>query len=292
MTAPLSYAIVTPARNEAENLRALADSLARQTLLPTAWVIVDSDSADETAAVAEELARTHDWIDARSLSGQDGPTRARAIVRGFQAGLAALGKAPDVVVKLDADITVNRDYFARLVAEFAADPKLGIASGTCYERRDGAWEQRHVTGAHVWGASRAYRWDCLHDVLPLEERLGWDGIDEMKAGLRGWRTGTFVELPFYHHRREGEREGHRMRAWRTAGDAAYYIGYRPDYLVLRSLHYARHDPTAVAMIAGYAAAAIRRAPRCPDDAVRAYVRRQQALRNIPLRMREALGRRS
>ena len=38
-----------------------------------------------------------------------------------------------------------------------------------------------MTGSTVWGATRAYRWECLQQVLPLEERLGWDGIDEFKA---------------------------------------------------------------------------------------------------------------
>ena len=45
------------------------------------------------------------------------------------------------------------------------------------------------------------------------------------------------------------------------------------------------------MIAGYASAALRRAPRCPDPAVRAHVRRQQRLGTLPERVREALGKR-
>ena len=47
-----------------------------------------------------------------------------------------------------------------------------------------------MTGSTVWGATRAYRWECLQRVLPLEERLGWDGIDEFKANALGWRTET------------------------------------------------------------------------------------------------------
>ena len=40
----------------------------------------------------------------------------------------------------------------------------------------------------VWGANRAYRWDCLRELLPLEERMGWDTLDLVKATVRGWRT--------------------------------------------------------------------------------------------------------
>ena len=50
------------------------------------------------------------------------------------------------------------------------------------------------------------------DVLPLEHRMGWDGVDEFRANARGWKTRTFKEFAFRHHRREGERDGAPRRA--------------------------------------------------------------------------------
>jgi hypothetical protein len=44
------------------------------------------------------------------------------------------------------------------------------------------------------------------------------------------------------------------------------------------------------MLCGYAAAAARRAPRLPDADARAFLRAQQRARQLPLRLREALGR--
>jgi hypothetical protein len=111
----------------------------------------------------------------------------------------------------------------------------------------------------------------------------------MKAAVRGWVTRTLPDLPFYHHRWEGEREASRSAAWITAGDGAYYMGYRFDYLVLRALHNARSDLAALSMIWGYVRSLIAHEPRCADTDVRACVRRQQSLRALPLRMREALG---
>ena len=169
-------------------------------------------------------------------------------------------------------------------------PALGIASGSAFELQDGDWRQRHVTGSTVWGASRAFRWACLQEILPFEERVAWDGIDEFKANARGWRTQAFEDLPFKHHRREGERDG-AWRARRNQGHAAYYVGYRPWYLVLRSLFNARREPAALGMIAGYAAAAVRREPRSHDADARAYLRRQQSVRSLRLRSLEATGRR-
>ncbi len=285
-----SYAVVTPVRNEAHNLRRLATSLAGQRLLPAAWIIVDTGSSDETPAIASELASEHRWIRAESL---DAGSQARGgpIVRAFEVGLDSLGELPTVVVKLDADTSFDEDYFERLLAEFAADPALGIASGTCHELEDGEWRERHVTGTTVWGASRAYRSECLEEVMPLEHRMGWDGVDEFRANARGWKTRTFKELPFHHHRREGERDGARHRARLAQGHAARFLGYRPWYLVLRAVWQARREPAALAMIWGYTQAAVNREPQCADAAARRYLRRQQSLRRLPSRAAEAVGRR-
>jgi poly-beta-1,6-N-acetyl-D-glucosamine synthase len=124
----LTYSIITPARDEAENLRRLAESLVAQVAKPTAWVIVDDGSADETLSLVASLAQEHPWI--QVVSGDGGALeRGGPIVRAFNAGLAELEPIPDVVVKVDADISVEPDHFERLVSEFELNPRLGVASG-------------------------------------------------------------------------------------------------------------------------------------------------------------------
>ncbi len=287
----LTYAVVTPVRNEAENLPRLAEALAAQSTPPLAWVVVDTGSTDATPALLAELARRHPWIRPATLDGAERLARGGPIAQAFELGYAGLGDAPDVVVKLDADTSFAPGYFERLLQEFAADPRLGMASGTCHELEEGEWRERHVTGTTVWGASRAYRRTCLEQVLPLEHRMGWDGVDEFRANARGWTTRTFKDLPFRHHRREGERDGAPWRARRAQGHAARFLGYRPWYLGLRALWHARREPAAAAMIWGYGEAALRREPRLADAAARDYLRRQQSLRSLPLRAAEAVGRR-
>ena len=96
--------------------------------------------------------------------------------------------------------------------------------------------------------------------------MGWDAIDEFKANVRGWQTQTLPGLPYRHHRREGERDGARIKFWSTEGSAAFFMGYRPSYLILRSFFRALREPAALAMITGYAGAAIRREDRLGDGA--------------------------
>lgn len=292
MSNSLQYGIVTPARNEAINLPRLAHSLAQQSSAPTRWMIVETGSTDETQRVATELASVHPWIRLLSVVEVPGLVRGGPVARGFESGFAALDAQLDVVVKVDADVSFQPDYFARLLERFADDPSLGIASGTCFEQTRGAWRERHVTGTTVWGAARAYRSSCLLEILPLEQRMGWDGVDEFRANVRGWQTKTFRDIPFRHHRREGERDGTRWRARVAQGTAAHYLGYRLSYLTLRTLWHARKEPAALGMLGGYLQAKMRRSPTIGDSQARAYLRRQQTLGRLPIRVREALGRRS
>ena len=286
----LTYALITPVRNEDGNLGRLGRSIACQTVAPSAWVIVDTGSTDSTVMLAEELASTVPFVRATAISGTAFPTRGGPIVRGFVAGIEQLEQVPDIVIKLDADLSFDHDYCERLLDAFARDPYLGLASGICTELRDGEWQQLFGTRFHVWGACRAYRWECLQDVMPLEERQGWDEIDSIKAQLRGWRARTLGDVPFRHHRPEGIRERSSRARWSGQGETAHYMGYRFSYLVLRALWRARHDGAALAMVTGYMAAAITREPQCPDGGVRAHLRAAQSVRQLRLRLSEALGR--
>ena len=288
-----TYAVITPVRDEAENLPRLAASLAAQTLA-AAGLARRRQRLVGRHARARARAGGRARLGARAVGPGSGRLRseARPIVRALHAAIDELAAdPPEVVVNVDADISMEPDYFERLLAKFDEDPSLGIASGSAFELEDGAWRQRHVTGSTVWGASRAFRWECLQEVLPFEERVAWDGIDEFKANARGWRTHAFEELPFRHHRREGERDGTAWQARRNQGHAAHYVGYRPWYLVLRALWNARREPASLGMIWGYGAAALRREPRSADAAARAYLRGQQSVRRLRLRSLEATGRR-
>jgi glycosyltransferase involved in cell wall biosynthesis len=279
----LSYAIVTPARNERENLQRLAQSVIAQEQRPAYWVIVDDGSDDGMDVIAAELASRHDWIIVLG-TGEGADDLAQGRKRGrdllaFRRGVNALPAPVDIFVKVDADTSFDPDYYTQLLARFEAQPKLGMAGGCCYEIVDGEWQRIKVAGSHPRGASRAYRWALRDMVFELEPEMGWDGVDEVMAELRGYTTAGFTEFGFRHHRKVGERDG-RLRAGSLLGRQAWYMGYRPSYLVLRALYRARENAASIAMVWGYAAAAVSGAPQCPVPTVTQRVREGQRLRVV------------
>ena len=93
---------------------------------------------------------------------------------------------PDVVVKLDGDISFAPEHFERLLAAFAADSQARDRQRLLHRARGRRRGSAATTPATASGARRAaYRREILEHVLPLEPSMGWDGIDELKVHVRG-----------------------------------------------------------------------------------------------------------
>jgi GT2 family glycosyltransferase len=271
------------------NLRRLAGCVMSQTRPPKAWVIVDNGSVDGTVAIGQALEEEHEWVRLMKVSPAPRMERGGPPVQAFITGVGSLDAPPDVVVKLDADVSFEPDFFDRLLTCFEQNSRLGIASGLCLEQGPEGWREIHSTGSHARGATRAYRWGCFEAVSPLETTMGWDTIDELRARASGWETATIPDIRFYHHRKMATRDGAR-RSWFRYGSMAHYMEYRPSYFLLRAFYRIAQEPSAVALLGGYLLAAVQRRPRYPDDAVRRLLREEQRLRHLPARALEARGR--
>lgn len=286
----VSYAVLTPLHNEAENLPRLVDAMDAQTQRPDSWLLLENGSTDETPELARSLAAERPYVRVVTVDPSAAGERGAPIVHALHAGLQVLRPFPPAVAQVDADISFASDYFARLLARLDADERLGIVSGTCYERLADRWQQRFATVPYVWGAARLYRRECLDQVLPFEPRTGWDAVDVARANALGWRTAVDTTAPFYHHRPESSRELSAFSGWLAQGRVSYFLGYRFTYLLVRAAYRALRDPAAVGLVAGYLADLARRRARCADPLVRTWVRRQQRLRDVHRRAAEARGR--
>jgi biofilm PGA synthesis N-glycosyltransferase PgaC len=284
--------IVSPVRDEAPHIERLAVSLAAQSRPPDAWVVVDDGSEDATPEILRSLERELSFMRAVSAPPENTPPGADRLAaaveaRAFNWGLRALEAHEYTHIgKLDGDVELPPDYFERLLAEFDRDPALGIAGGVISERAGRRWKRLRSPRYHVDGALKLYTRDCLHAIGGVQERLGWDTIDETYARMRGFSTRSFPELVARHHRPFASADG-RLRGRARYGECAYVVRYGLPWVLLRSVKMARARPlglSGAAFVYGYLRAASRRAPRVDDEEFRRFVRRELRRRLLhPLR---------
>jgi hypothetical protein len=141
---------------------------------------------------------------------------------------------------------------------------------------DGRLRRIVIPPHHVHGALKCYSRACFEAIGGLEERLGWDTIDETYARMRGYETRSFSDLVSLHHRPLASADGV-LRGRARHGECAYIAHYTPSWILLRSLKVARSRPaglSGIAYVYGYARAAARRTGRVPDVEFRRFTRRE------------------
>jgi glycosyltransferase involved in cell wall biosynthesis len=280
--------IISPVRNEAAHIERVVRSVAAQELLPARWIVLDDNSTDGTGDLLKALAAEVPFMDVRTIDAGTPHAGARdrlaraAAPRNFNLGLADVDLTQYThVMKLDGDIELAPDYLRVLLGRFAADPKLGLAGGVLIEPLpDGSMRPIAIPAHHVHGALKCYSRACFEAIGGVQERLGWDTIDETYARMRGFRTISFEDLVSVHHRPWGSADG-ALRGVTRLGECAYITHYPFLWVGLRSLKLAARRPRGiqgVAYLFGYARAMARRRERVRDAAYRRFTRRELHLR--------------
>lgn len=296
----LRYAMVTPARNEADFIEQTIRSVVAQTVQPSKWVIVSDGSTDGTDEIVKRYASQYSWIElVRMPERRDRQFAAKA--HAFNAGCARLKDVPfDIIGNLDADITFEPDYLAFLLEKFGANPRLGVAGTPFVEDHDRTdkhtYAHQFADATHVSGACQMFRKKCFDEVggyIPVKAgAIDWIAVTT--ARMKGWQTRTFTEKVCFHHRKLGVGSGShgKLRMRFHYGRKAYSVGGHPVWECLRGMFQMRQKPFVVGglwFIAGYVSSAVRRADRVVSPELMQFHRAEQMsrLRGIFNRTRRA-----
>jgi glycosyltransferase involved in cell wall biosynthesis len=272
--------LITPARNEAAHLERTVRAVAAQTRKPDLWLIVDDGSDDETPQLLARLANEIPFLEVRRAPSrgagaeEDGLALAAEAIA-FNAALASVDLAGfSHIGKLDADVELSPEYFERLLSRFNTEPQLGVAGGVLLERSGRDWEPTKIPAHHVRGALKLYSRECFEAIGGIEERLGWDTIDETYARMRGFATRSLSGVTARHYRPVATRGG-TLRGRARHGQCAYILRYDAWWVVLRSFKVALQRPyglSGIAFLYGYFRALLESQPKVEDDSYRQFVR--------------------
>jgi biofilm PGA synthesis N-glycosyltransferase PgaC len=272
--------LITPARNEAAHLERTIRAVAAQTRPPDLWLVVDDGSDDGTPELLDRLAEEVPFLEvrrapARTAAAEEDGLALAAEAIAFNAALESVDLAGFTHVgKLDADVELPPEYFEGLLSRFGAEPQLGVAGGVLLERDGKGWEPTKVPAHHVRGALKLYSRECFEAIGGIEERLGWDTIDETYARMRGFKTRSLPGLTARHHRPVATRGG-TLRGRARHGQCAYILRYDAWWVILRSFKVALQRPYAlsgIAFLCGYFRALLNSQPKVEDERYREFVR--------------------
>ena len=231
----LPYVLITPARNEEAFLESTILSMVQQILKPIKWVIVSDCSTDRTDEIAKSYAAAHDWIEFVRMPDHEERTFASK-VRCFNAGYERVkGLDYAIIGNLDADITFEKDYLEFLMGKFEQMPELGVAGTPFVEEGYSSAQDGYEGGEHVAGGCQLFRKACFEEIggYPKVKPGHVDKIAVVTARMKGWKTRSFQEKTFNHHRKLGTGGSGKWTSLFKYGMRDYRIGRHPVWEFFR-----------------------------------------------------------
>lgn len=274
--------VISPAKNEADFLPGLIDSMKAQTRPPDHWVIVDDQSTDQTGAIARREAETVPWM--HVVSAPDRTQRDfSAKVRSFNAGLHSVDWGSfDLIGNIDSDLTLEPGVLELLVDQFQKDETLGVA-GVPFVDNGQSYDFQFSNINHVSGAVQIFRRECYQAIGGYQPvRIGGiDWIAVARARLEGWRTRTFTESKVFHHRPMGTALSSKQRYFYRLGTQDYFFGGSARWQLLRGLYQMSKKPRILGgsfLLAGFFRHWIQWRPRIVDRELALFHKGEQLQR--------------
>jgi len=273
----VKYIIISPVRDEEMYIEKTINSVISQTIVPEQWIIVNDGSKDKTGEIIESYASKYTWI--LPVHRQDRGFRkaGSGVMEAFYDGYKKISSDFDFIIKLDGDLSFEKDYFEKCFAQFSEKPNLGVAGRVIYSERNGAFDLEQQASFNVRGATKIYKKECWFAIGGLLMEPGWDTLDEVKANMLGWKTESFSSIHLYQHRFTGAAEGS-IKDLIKNGKANYISGYHPLFMILKCIKRLTSRPYVIgslSLLYGYLGAYLRKVKQVEDKELIKYLRKQQ-----------------
>ncbi len=280
----LKFVIITPVKNEEKNIEKTINSLINQTYKPQMWIIVNDGSTDKTVEIINKYKVQFPWISViDKQKTAERRRRGQGVVEAFYVGYDKIRDSHfDLIIKLDGDLILPYTFFEEIIHRFQENPKLGMASGQELVKIKGKWQKAKSAKNATYGTTKCYRKTCFNDIGGLVPHMGWDGIDQIMADMKGWDTLVFENLEYYHLRPMGKETGLIKTAFEE-GLGFYFMGYHPFFFILKVCKKLVTKPYVIGgicMLVAYFKSVLLRKERFENKEFIKYLRKNQIKRII------------
>jgi len=269
------YILITPDKNEERSLPGLIQSVVKQTIKPTLWVIVDDGSTDTSPEIIKDAKEEHRWIQSIQLnkSMRDiGKHYAYVCRKGFDFSYEYCKVNSiqyEYIGLIDADMILEPGFCYKLINEFEKNPKLGIASGGIYYNNGLIWEEGRQDLPR--GGARIWRRKCFEETGGYFLTYSPDSVSNIKAKLKGWETKQFKEIKAIQTRKTSSAEGF-WKGYKAKGVSAYFVNTNPILAMLRGIDYLFKKPyhIGLAYLWGYFSSFLWKREQIDDEEISEY----------------------
>ncbi|MFX0137111.1 MAG: glycosyltransferase [Candidatus Hodarchaeota archaeon] len=278
-----SYVLITPARNEEAYIEKTIQSVISQTILPMKWIIVSDGSTDQTDNIVRKYQTKYNWIELKRVHEHRDyhfANKASCFNAGYQ--LVKTIKY-DIIANLDADISFENDYFEFLLKKFSQYPDLGVAGTPMIQAAHDPVKDGFFNETDVFGACQLFRRECFEQIggyTPCK----WGGIDWIAlrtARMNGWKTRSFLEKSFFHHRPMGATNSNIWIARFNYGKADYFLGNHFLWEIFRICYQLTRRPFLIGgllLFCGYCFAFVNRMEKPISQELMSFHRYEQMQR--------------
>lgn len=281
------YILVTPVKNEEDNLPNLIQSIVSQSVQPTAWFMVDDGSEDRSSQIVSQAVSAHPWIHLVRLDTNRvydiGEHYASVCIVGFGHALTYCEQNNlkfEHIALSDADMIYPEDYFAKCIHFLRDNKQFGIVSGRILIRDKGGhvYEEDRIQLGHgePCGTGRVWRKETFADTGGYIVAKSPDTVSNVKALLRGWKIKQLANVICYQSRDTGGKTG-LWSGYFDRGGRAYYLNMNPLSIfnaIVDMMFISRPKKPIIkslALLSGYCKSFFRREQRLEDDEVKNYL---------------------
>lgn len=235
------FVLLTPVRNEKEQIEDLVSCVKQSTFTPDLWMFIDDHSTDGTFDEINKCTNGLSFVHVEELSGKPteymGINYSEVLLKGLEKCLTIIPKENlSYFGILDADIRFNKTYWENLKVVLDDNENIGIVSGAITYEKFGKISFEKNQRMHLpMGAMRLIKSKCFFDIGTIIRSRSPDAVMNAIARAKGWDTLLIPELPCVSIRptdSKGEISGGFSR-----GQRAWNLQNPPIQVIIRGFGY-------------------------------------------------------